>query len=208
MLSRITALLVFPALLLSACTSTPGPKGDTGATGPAGMTGAPGPGFTGTVFSDWRAATPNGGAQFSSDKVCGVFGSLDNIKELSEARYSGGIVLVYAQSVNPLFPAQLVLPGQLNVGTSVSDVSFNSTSVALTVSIKSPSFATISDCPKSAPYFFGYRFRYVLIPVPVATPGAALSLLGLHSNLEKARAWYGLNDLSYASVASRFALHD
>ncbi len=78
----------------------------------------------------------------------------------------------------------------------------------MTMEIKSKSFLTFADCPKPSQQFAAVKFRYVLIPVPAATPGAALSASSLHSNLEKARAWYGLNDLSYASVTRRFGLHN
>lgn len=211
MLSRITALLVFPALLLSACTSTPGPKGDTGATGPAGTPGVPGPGLTGTVFSDWLTVTPINGAQFSSDKICGIFGTLNTIKELLEARYQNGIALVYARSSLMSVSRQYLLPGQLDIDVSISQVRLNADYITLTMELKSKSYLTINDCPKAAQvasYFSDYKFRYVLIPVPATSAAATLNTSSLHSDLEKARTWYGLNDLSYASVARRFGLHD
>ena len=49
-------------------------------------------------------------------------------------------------------------------------------------------------------------FRYVLIPAPSIKTQTATS--GLTAPLERARAWYGLNDLSYASVAQRFGLEN
>jgi len=51
-------------------------------------------------------------------------------------------------------------------------------------------------------------YRYVLIPVLSATPKSKPTLSSLSTPLERARAWYGLNDLSYASVKQRFGLRD
>jgi len=67
--------------------------------------------------------------------------------------------------------------------------------------------SSLDDC-KKLNSLSRHRFRYVLIPVPEATPKSKPTSSSLSTPLERAQAWYGLFDLSYASVKARFGLKD
>ena len=93
---------------------------------------------------------------------------------------------------------------------SVSKASFELTS-NLTVYYEETFFSLkdINDCTKPADisaFLSSTLYRYVLIPVPTAKSRPAPS--SLSTPLERAGAWYSLNDLSYETVKQRFGLKD
>jgi len=184
---------------------TPGGKGDPGPVGP------PGPGFTGAVYSDWKAATSARLAGAFIDKpiyTCEYEGTLESNSKLTEADYRNGIILMYQKHPpSPPFDERIrPVPFSDSVVKASSELTSN-----LTVYYEETYYfiKDINDCAKPAntgAFLSSTLYRYVLIPVPSAKSKLAPS--SLSTPLERAGAWYGLNDLSYESVKQRFGLKD
>ncbi|WP_293914157.1 collagen-like protein [Deinococcus sp.] len=185
----------------------PGSQGPSGPTGPQGTPGTPGPGFTGAVFSDWEKVTIGGVTLFNKD-TCTYIAQMKPNDKFKEASYRNGIILAYMKE--PAFGIPPVVFPEVIYSVPYSDRNeefslriMNDINILYGVSPYSDGL----KCPKpsTALPFIKNFFRYVLIPAPGA---AIVSPLSLMTPLEKARAWYGLSDLSYDSVARRFGLNN
>jgi hypothetical protein len=181
---------------------TPGPQGPPGGSGNPGPVGPAGPGFTGAVYSAWEAITPK--LPVYSPFYCAYVGQFQDNAKLLESAYLNGIILVYQKDEGG---NMLVLPYSNSYSQIQTYVLKDSKAIGVTYYDTSTNPKKTSDCPLGGgifPFRAPNVFRYVLIPVPAAA--SKLSLPGLATPLERAKAWYGLNDLSYASVKWRFGL--
>ena len=185
---------------------TPGGKGDPGPVGPVG------PGFTGAVYSDWKAVTSanfTGTIEKAPIYACLYEGGLESNSKLTEAAYRNGIILVYQKRPErPTYYAERIRP--VPFSDDHVKASFTLTtylSVYLEVSYSFLKDSSECEGPLSTEDLrSNILYRYVLIPVPSAKSKLAPS--SLSTSLERAKAWYGLNDLSYESVKQRFGLKD
>jgi len=171
------------------------------------------------VYSDWKAATPINTKAFS-DNTCNYLGVLEENIKLSETAYQNGVILIYQKtpaisSIDYTFPESIRSIPFSSANTPFTGA-YDSYSFILTSRLflnfsrrDTTSYKKFDDCEKpanAAAFLKDVVYRYVLIPVPSAKSKPTFS--SLSTPLERAQAWYGLNDLSYASVKQRFGLKD
>ncbi len=143
------------------------------------------------------------GPYVTSKRYCENRADLEPNDKLKEAAYQNGLIMVYLK--NTLIPLIWPLP----LATDFGPLAFTYADPDNFLQISWTSGQSTGDCAlKLTFYDDSYLYRYVLIPAPSATPKSKLAPSSALTDLEKARAWYGLNDLSYASVKQRFGLKD
>jgi len=186
---------------------TPGTPGAPGGKGDPGPVGPPGPGFLGTVFSDWVFLNPSINSTFdTSTKTCTFTGSFSNVDELSQPRYNNGLILIYGSffSISNQFP----IPGGDNLSFKWSFIVLKDHSILVETEYSNILYTSVASCGTPTSFFSAFKFRYVIVPMPEATPKSKPNSSSLATPLERAKAWYGLNNLSYASVKQHFGLKD
>ena len=179
---------------------TQGTPGNQGAPGPAGPRG---PGLTGAVYSDWKAASTARLDNYSENS-CVYSGTLDGDDKLLESAYQNGIILIYQLINDKIFS----VPSSSDFEDYRFEIKVGTNEIKIDYSITLPVFKKLADCkdPLNTNAFSSSKYRYVLIPVPTAL--SKLTLSSSATPLEWASAWYGLSDLSYASVAQRFGMNN
>jgi len=173
--------------------------------GTPGTPGAPGPGFTGVVYSDWEAITNFSGGGYALN-TCESNGILKENDKLLNAAYLNGIILAYQKDYADNIYS---IPRSDSFQRYQIFILAGSKQLWVTFSQTSPSYTKPEDCElpaKTTAFKAPNVYRYVLIPLPSAKSKGISS--SLTTPLERAKAWYGLNDLSYASVKQRFDLKD
>ena len=209
-------------------TGTTGPKGDTGTPGTPGTPGAPGdkgdpgtpggkgdpgpvgpvgPSFAGAVYSDWKAATSPSLVNFSRGS-CNYQGFLEDNSKLAEPNYRNGIILIYQK--NSGFTDSNIKSIPYSDADNYSFTVIDANKLIVNYTFTSSTYTSAAACSPAttAEAFFNKSYRYVLIPVPSAAPKSKFAPSSLTTPLERAGAWYGLLDLSYASVKARLGLKD